>query len=133
MPRPKGPLPPEIAAKNRKNGKLGGAPTRSAPPELLAKLGEPPIDDDIALRRWYSRGLALLSVEQLKGTPGILRIVKDFRANAGTTGKLTPHDIIFAAQRKLREDEEDMAMDSSGDDGEIDRPTGEARGVRAEA
>jgi hypothetical protein len=133
MPRPKGPLPPEIAAKNRKNGKLGGAPTKGLTPELVAKLGEPPLDDDIALRRWYSRGLAILTYEQVKGTPGILRLVRDFRQNAGASGKLTPYDVIFAAQRKLRDDEEDLASDTAGEDEEIERPINGGHGVRADA
>lgn len=97
-----------------KHGKKGGRPRGALDPELLDQLGPPPVDKPLKLARWWTKYLALIAWEQAKGKKGIDKLASEVRQAAKAAGSVIPHDIVFAAAAKLKQDDEDQAADAGG-------------------
>ena len=127
MGRPKGSKSPA----SRENGKKGGRPLARLPPTMLARLGPPPLDSTTRQSRWYSTALIMLTDLQLRGVTGMHALADEIRSNIRAAATMMPHDILFDAARKVREDEEDLASDHGPEEEEIERDPSTSRAVRS--
>jgi hypothetical protein len=132
MGRPKGSTSLIAAVASRKNGKKGGRPQGALPADMLKRLGPAPIDSALQQTRWYTTALAMLSELQLGGARGINSLADEIRKNVGAASRIMPHDILFSAAKKVRDDEDDLAEEGGPEDDEIERDPLTSRAVRSD-
>jgi hypothetical protein len=87
--------------KPRRNA--GGRPRSRLPDELAAQLGPAPLNQPLALARWFTNAIAILTQLVLEGKP-FTSMLETVRASAGAAGRVIPHDIVFEAHRILKAD-----------------------------
>lgn len=101
-------------AKSRGGKRKGAGAKRSAlPRELMDRLGPPPLGQPLKLARWFTDAIAMLTQLVMEGQP-YASMLETVRASAGAAGRVLPHDIIYEANKRLRDDEKDLAQTTNG-------------------
>ena len=84
------------------------------PQEIFDAVGTAPVGKPLALARWYTNLIAVLTEGIVfKGEPWT-KLLETVRASAGAAGRVLPHDIIFEAHRILNADAKDLAKNAGG-------------------
>lgn len=123
-----------MKAKRKNGGKRKGAGRkRSAlPPELADKLGPAPLGKPLALARWFTDAIALLTQLVMEGQP-YGEMLATVRASAGAAGRVLPTDIIYEANRRLNADAKDLTKNSGGPEAVQRSESGDAERKRSSA
>lgn len=98
---------------NGHGGKREGAGRKQErlPPELIAKLGEPP-EDPLAKTAWWNRAIEVLQFGVLSGKPWVT-LLRDARASALIASKLVPEEIKAAAAKILASDDREAQEEAA--------------------
>jgi len=88
------------------------------PPEIIERLGPPPHDKPLALIRWYQRALAEAAWLLINGEGGT-EFRQELRSLALAATRAIPADILYAAEKKVREEDEDRDADDGPDTEEL--------------
>lgn len=104
------------------------------PPEVLERVGTPPTTKPLQLARWYSALLSEL-VHLFVTTGKYVEMLREVKGAAGAMGRVMPMDVLLAAMRKLKDDEDGLDEDADADaDEEVREVDGaSARAVRRNA
>ena len=97
----------------RENGKRGGRPRSKLPPELLARIGEPPGGDPLALIRWCNDCLGQLTWLTMIGELD-RALGATIRAFVSTIIKTVPPDLYADLERQFRQADADQNLDDLG-------------------
>lgn len=103
----------------RANGKAGGRSRDRLPPEVVARIGEPPLGDEKKLRTWNASLLAQVLYLQLRGEVGG-ELAASIRAGVASLDRVLP------APPPADEDEDDDDEDDRGE-GQPEVPVAPAR------
>lgn len=95
------------------------------PPDVVARLGNPPTDSPLQLARWYSSALSELLWLHLT-TGKYVRMLREVKSAAGAIGRVMPMDVVLEAVRKVKDAEDELAEDELAED---EDPDEEARKV----
>lgn len=128
----KGRASPKKAAAARRNGKLGGRPAGELPEHLTKMLTDAPVNEPLKQAGWGANVLLLLTQARLEGHPGIDSLAKEVRANLAVIAKLQPHDILFAAARALKEEQDGRNADDGPTEEELDGDDGSPGALRSD-
>lgn len=104
---------PRPAKKKGHGGARPGAGRKQEklPDELLAELGNPPVDV-LQKTEWWNRLLEVLQYGVLKGKPWTT-MLRDARANALVASKLVPEEIKARAAAILDREDREVEADAS--------------------
>ena len=98
----------------RGGARKGSGRKRSAlPAELADKLGPAPLGKPLALARWFTDAIALLTQLVMEGQP-YGEMLATVRSSAGSAGRVLPTDIIYEANRRLNADAKDLQKNTGG-------------------
>jgi hypothetical protein len=101
------------------------------PPEVVTKLGAPPMDKPLKLARWYSAALSeLLWLYMTIGK--FVEMLRETKAAAAAMGHVMPLDIQLQAAKVVRADEEELTEDEDPDE-EVREPRVGHQAVRRDA
>lgn len=115
-------MPRGARTKNGHGGRRKGAGRKAGAlsQELLDKIGPAPMKP-LDQARWYTRAIAVLSEAVMSGAgPTARRMLEMMRASSAAAARVLPHDIVFAAQRKIDKDDADM-KDADGGGAVVNR------------
>ncbi len=102
------------------------------PPEVLERVGAPPTSKPLQLARWYSALLSEL-VHLFVTTGKYVEMLREVKAAAGAMGRVMPMDVLLAAMRKLKNDEDELEEDADADEEVREVDGASARAVRRNA
>ncbi len=104
-----------MARRSKRGGarKGAGRPASKLPPELRDLLGSAPLGKPLALARWFTDAIAILTQLVMEGEP-FGEMLATVRASAGAAGRVIPTDIIYEANRLLANDAKDVAKNAGG-------------------
>lgn len=124
-------MPP--ARKVAHGGKRKGAGRKrdTLPVEVLKRIGPPPTDKPLQLARWYSALLSELVYLFVK-TGSHVEMLREVKGAAGAMGRVMPMDVLLAALKKLKADEDDLQEDEDPDE-EVREPGVGDKAVRRNA
>lgn len=124
---------PKAASPFRPAASHGGARSGAGrkrdvlPPEVLERLGRPPIKEPLKLARWYSAVLTeILDLYIRMGR--YVEMYREVRAAMTAIRAVMPMDIVLEAARRVRDDELELDEDVDPDE-EVREP--DARRTRA--
>ena len=123
------------AAKNNGHGgaRPGAGRKRNAlPPESLARIGPRPVNDPLRLARWYAELLSEL-LDQFARTGRFVKMLREVKGAATAMGRVMPLDVMLAAARKLRDDDDDLEEDEDPDEEVREPDASRPRAVRRDA
>jgi len=83
------------------------------PPEVLARIGPPPIDFPLKMARWWLKLVAEAAWLYAQGLMPAEHLDK-LRAVSASAAKILPEDLRFEAERRLKEDEDSRTVESDG-------------------
>ena len=102
------------------------------PPEVLQRIGAPPTSKPLQLARWYSALLSEL-VHLFVTTGKYVEMLREVKGAAGAMGRVMPMDVLLAAMRKLKDDDEELDEDADADEEVREVDGASARAVRRNA
>ena len=112
--------------------KSAGRKRNVLPPEVLAHVGAPPTTRPLQLVRWYSALLAEF-VNLFVRTGKYVEMLREVKGAAGAMGRVMPMDVLLAAMRKLKDDEDDLDEDADADEEVREVDGASSRAVRRDA
>ncbi|MFH0902756.1 MAG: hypothetical protein V2A73_19165 [Pseudomonadota bacterium] len=107
---------------------IGRPRNRLSHPEDFSTLGEPPMDDPLALADWVQRALAIDCWRMLRGRADHQHS-QELRAFARTIAATGGKRRIYQAERLLRADADRLRDKSSGPEPEPVTPAGEVEWI----
>lgn len=123
------PSSPARVASSRENGRKGGRPRAQLPPEVVERLGPPPMDP-LELASWWARVHA--ETTWALATGGVDReLAAHLRSAAGTASRLTAPDVVGAVGRLLRDGDKQLKARDSGPELKEEEPSGQHGPARA--
>jgi len=102
------------------------------PAEVQERIGPPPTTKPLQLARWYSALLSEL-VHLFVTTGKYVEMLREVKGAAGAMGRVMPMDVLLAAMRKLKDDEEDLDEDADAEEEVREVNGASARAVRRNA
>lgn len=102
------------------------------PADALDRIGPRPVREPLKLASWYSELLAEL-VDQFVRTGRFVAALREVKGAAAAMGRVMPMEVLLAATRKLKADEDDLHEDEDPTE-EVREPDGSRpRAVRRDA
>ena len=128
------PAPSKGRARGGHGGSRKGAGRKRdvLPPEILQRIGPPPTDKPLKLARWWSTVLSELEILYLT-TGRFAEMLRETRGVASSMGRVMPLDLLLAAARKLKDDEDDLDEDADADEEVREVDGASSRAVRRNA
>lgn len=102
------------------------------PPDVLQRIGAPPTSKPLQLARWYSALLSEL-VHLFVTTGKYVEMLREVKGAAGAMGRVMPMDVLLAAMRKLKDDEDELEEDEDADEEVREVDGASSRAVRRNA
>jgi len=102
------------------------------PPAVLERVGAPPTTKPLQLARWYSALLSEL-VHLFVTTGKYAEMLREVKGAAGAMGRVMPMDVLLAAMRKLKDDEDELEEDADADEEVREIDGASSRAVRRNA
>ena len=111
---------PKKAAAARANGERGGRPPGALPDHLRQLLDHAPVGKPLKRNGWAADVLLALSQARIEGEPGIDTLARELRANFSVMAKLAEHDLLYKAERALKEDQDSRTADDGPEEEDLD-------------
>ena len=115
-------------------GARAGAGRKRAvlPPAIQDMIGPPPTEKPLELQRWYSKNLAVL-LWLFETTGKHVQMLREVKSAASIVGRLMPLDVMAAAYRKIKSDEDELNEDEDPDEEVREVDGSRPRAVRRDA
>lgn len=123
-------MPPRTSHGGARKG--AGRKRDVLPPTVLKRIGPPPTTKPLQLARWYSALLAEL-VHLFVTTGTFVEMLREVKGAAGAMGRVMPMDVLLAAMRKLKDDEDELDEDEDAEEEVREVDGASARAVRRNA
>ncbi|TMQ11947.1 MAG: hypothetical protein E6J90_32995 [Deltaproteobacteria bacterium] len=98
----------------------------------MARIGPRPVNDPLRLARWYAELLSEL-LDQFARTGRFVKMLREVKGAAAAMARVMPLDVMLAAARKLKDDENDLEEDIDPDEEVRELDARRARAVRRDA
>jgi len=102
------------------------------PADVLERIGAPPTTKPLQLARWYSALLSEL-VHLFVTTGKYVEMLREVKGAAGAMGRVMPMDVLLAAMRKLKDDEDELDEDEDAAEEVRDVDGASSRAIRRNA